>query len=170
MDQDMLFRFHQDAVAKIKEHGHLVLVVGPDHERQEPGFSYTVGLQESLGVELFLEGVPHQAAHIILNEIAYVAQQEGWDLTQPARLENFAANELPIGLIVARDEIKDTHTVQAGEIFGNQEYRVMQCVVPDPDGRFPWDIGCRHETIIFQTVRGPIDELPKPLRVLTCPE
>jgi hypothetical protein len=45
-------------------------------------------------------------------------------------------------LINANASAREEYTIQAGEHFGHDEYKVMQVLIPDEDGRFPGEDGC----------------------------
>ena len=43
----------------------------------------------------------------------------------------------PVRIINADHRARDEYTVQAGQHFGHEDYRVLQVLIPDDSGRFP---------------------------------
>lgn len=61
-------------------------------------------------------------------------------------------------ILDASQEAKDEYTVQATAFFDGGAYDLMQVVLPDLNGKFPWDAGCA-EPFSFVRVYG---EVPRP--------
>ena len=50
--------------------------------------------------------------------------------------------KVPPYLVEAAESVKDDFMVQAEQVLGRRDYRVMQVVFADRDGRLPWEDGC----------------------------
>lgn len=153
--------FFQDQNRNIEEHGFSILCVFGDEEA--PGFVYTVGLSEKGLADLIFIGdsSPNAAAYL---QGAALSQLQGHDLPMgrieplwsKADSEEEIAQKLeaienpvngfpvPMMIIDAEDRLK-THAYSAlrrlEAISSDNQARLVQVVMPDMQGRFPWEPG-----------------------------
>jgi Domain of unknown function (DUF4262) len=133
----------------IEQNGRFIIQVFPRAEsgsKYDPindSFAYTIGNWTPRGLpELLLVGVSlggHLAG--VLNDLSE---------KMIARECAFADGELvnlggkcPVCIIEASDSVKEKYTIQATTYQFGLNYRVMQVVAPDRNGRFPWEEGCQ---------------------------
>ena len=140
-DHDAFVRKMQD---NITNSGRTLFGVFPDEDSADPlndAFTYSVGnglagLPELLVVGLF-DGMQWP-----LNELSRLMVERGRKFDD-GELVSLGEGALPVCLVDAGEEVKERYTVQATNFFeGERNYQVMQVVLPDKDGRFPWQPGC----------------------------
>jgi hypothetical protein len=102
--------------------------------RKEPPFAYTIGNQEKLLPELLLFGnLGATEISSILNDLSehMIYTKAPWPLGENVWGDyHFYAYD---GGCVA----KANYTYQAGQFYGNEDYKVLQIVLPDRKGRWP---------------------------------
>lgn len=133
---DPISRIRQAIAETIHKHGRQVLGVFGG----ERPFAYTIGNVLSGYPELLVIGIEGEDSMVLLNE---------WSAIMIGRGSQFEDRELidigwlyPCMAVHCREEVKDLFTVQAGNFYGNNNYRVIQILVPDAAGRFPGTEGC----------------------------
>lgn len=134
-------RFGENLRRNIAEHGRGVIGIFPAEDSADPvndAFAYTIGNSLRGLPELLLIGMYGERATAILNRVSELVA---------AKADPFAEGELPLGnasvyLLPVGDGVKDTHTVQASNFLDGRKYRVVQVVLCDQRGRFPWQDGC----------------------------
>jgi hypothetical protein len=129
-------------IADIDKHGRSCMGVFPLPDSKDPtneAFTYTIG-NSLVGLpELLVIGIYGQAAIGILNAISD-ALKEAPDPFVEGPLE--IGGKFPPYLVEAAESVKGDFTIQATQVLGRLDYRVMQVVFCDREGRFPWDAGC----------------------------
>jgi hypothetical protein len=127
----------------IAEHRWAVMFVGAGFN--EPNFHYTVGLTAQGLPELIVFGLPHDVGHAILNDLAQRTVDDRPPFTNGERLDDVA-----VGYDIVMLDSTAAGTERAPSYLaelvafedGNEDlYRVQQAVMPDRQGRFPWDEG-----------------------------
>jgi len=109
-------------------------------ENGVPGWSYTVGLSDVLGVpELIVIGLKENVAHCLLNECAH-RLQEGIRLGEGRRERELLSNVDCEFRRVEKRWLRQTMGYAAW-FYGGDEFPAFQCVYPDLGNRFPWDEG-----------------------------
>jgi len=105
-----------------------------------PGWSFTIGLEELLGVpELIVIGLKDEVAHSLLNECAH-RLQEGIRLG-PRRRERGLLSDVECEFRpVEKRWLKQTMGYAAW-FYGGDDFQALQCVYPDLANRFPWEEG-----------------------------
>ena len=96
-------------------------------------FSYTVGLTAQLHPEIVMTGLPHDVAHVFLNNAAHVVAREHG---------HFAPGEPATGLTDGPPfevlAVSDTSGLTAvASLYG--DVRAVQLVWTDSRGRLPWE-------------------------------
>jgi hypothetical protein len=116
--------------------GFTVMAVFPSSKSH--GFAYTIGLSESTGhPELVLFGLPLPVAHLVLSDIARLikagARYNDGDVIP--EIVN-----MPLAIRSVEHEMASKYTVQLFNMYPSAEAPppVMQLVLPDTQGRFPW--------------------------------
>jgi hypothetical protein len=123
-------------VDDVEEFGcHVIQVRG---EGGFPGWSYTVGLGDTLGCpELIVIGLKEGVAYSLLNECATRLQQ-GIRFEQGSRARDLLANVECEFRQVEKRWLRQTMGY-AVWFYGGDDFSGLQCVYPDMDNRFPWD-------------------------------
>lgn len=123
----------------IKEHKRMI--IGVPHTKKEIGFYYTIGNQEKRLPELLLLGnFNGEDAALVLNALSEKMIDEKRVFENGEEVSLGGAK----GVLVwdAKPTARDTHTVQAGQFYNDEDYTVQQIVVADPNGRWPNDPLC----------------------------
>jgi len=123
----------------IEEHGwHVIKVQSKD---SKPSFAYSIGLFQSFGhPEILIVGLAPDTMHRMINNI-------GSDVTQgKAYHDGDVSGEILDGYECIFREVLSEHY---RELFGwaiwhykGTEFRTLQCIWPDRNHRFPWEIEC----------------------------
>ncbi len=134
--------FRERVIGDIDRTGRSCIGVFPIPETKDPtneAFIYTIG-NSLVGLpELLVIWLYDETGMRILNAVSD-ALKDAKDPFAEWALE--IGGKLPPYLIEAADSVKDDFTIQATQVLGNTNYRVMQVVFCDREGRFPWDDGC----------------------------
>lgn len=136
------------------EHGHAVQAVSGSQDG--PGWAYTVGLSRWEHPELFAVGLPPLVAQAVLNDLA-VRVKAGTPL-----LPGTVLHDVLRGYACTFVAVDDT---TAGDWFNVGRsilpvFRVVQMVVPDPEGRFPWESGYSMDPRVQPLLGSPPDPAP----------
>jgi len=123
-------------VDDIEKYGCHIIHVKP--QQPIPGWSYTIGLYETLQQpELIVVGMKQDLAHYLLNEAARRMKQ-GLRLAGGHREKDLLEN--------VECEFRKVEQHWAKHVmgyalwfYGEDEFPVFQCVYPDLNNRFPWD-------------------------------
>ena len=133
--------------AMIAETGWWVQAVlpGPD----SPSFAYSVGMTETFGhPEVMVMGFSPELMHTLINGIGELVR-EG------ARFGDRDSSDKVIrGYPVVFREPEDAAAAEfalaAVSRYGKGRFRLLQCFLPDAQGRFPWDEGCEEGCVRHQ--------------------
>jgi hypothetical protein len=120
----------------IATQGFTVMAVFPSEV--SPGFAYTIGLSESTGhPELLLFALPMQAAHVVLGDLA--TRIKAGERFSDGDVINEVLN-LPVAVKSISHQKASEYTVQLFNMYPSLEAPppVVQLVLPDPKGKFPW--------------------------------
>jgi hypothetical protein len=123
----------------IQRSGWCVIKIPPSHG--QPSSAYTIGLTEKhRHPELLMVGLDVGMMHELLNVAAgHIKDGDVYEdgSTSDRIIEGFPVHfkELPIG--EARQWAR-----AASERYRPNTFRLLQVVLPDPNGRFPWDADC----------------------------
>lgn len=132
----------------IAVHGRAVLGVFPTEDSRDPindSFAYTIGNAAKGLPELLVVGMFNDAAMWLLNRVSEEMER------------GFREGPLDLGgarcvhVLPASEEAKAVHTIQATNYWRSERgYDLAQVVIPDLEGRFPWDADCAKP---FNTIR-----------------
>ena len=135
--------FFQDQNALIERYGFSTVGVLGDNEG--PGFIYTVGLSEKGMADIIFIGSSNPAS-VNYVALAAMAQLDGAALEEGVIPASTGINEfqVPIALVSA-DHLADSHAFSSkrrlDSVESDQPVRIMQVIMPDLSGRFPWEDG-----------------------------
>lgn len=126
----------------IRKSGLSVIAVQPDPEKGVPNFSYSIGLSLLQKHELFSESFPPDLAQYLINEIAKQLPKHNIGIDHSCIIKGLVQNDMPIALIEVDDErVPRERTIQVPEMIDVKSYSVLQIILPDPAGIFPWEEG-----------------------------
>ncbi len=104
--------------------------------KKEPGFFYTIGNQEKQLPELLVIG-NFQASDMctLLNNLSDAMLKAGEAPKDGSEIS--LGGKYPLLIYLASKDAKEKYTIQAGQFYGNEDYQVMQVVLPDQKGVYP---------------------------------
>jgi len=149
-------KFHDCAEDDIERYGRHVVCVGATEGSASAypndRFSYTIGNASKGFPELLVVGVCRQGW--ILNPLSEIMIERGYKFAD-GELVELGGSKFPVCLVDAAESVKDDYTVQAGEHYSG-DYAVMQVVMSDPCGLFPWQQKCAapHSRIVVHRRTG----------------
>lgn len=126
--------FYQSIADNIRKHQRMVLGVIGTH-------AYTIGNHLRGIPELVLVGpFDSKTTSWVLNELSgqMIAQGRVFE----SGVEVHLGGQYPVCILAASDDAKSELTIQASRFFQHEDYDVMQVVLCDPQGRFPWHAEC----------------------------
>lgn len=135
----------------IERHGWHVVKVREDEAG--PAHAFTLGLHERHGhPEIVATGPDLDVLHRLVNAV-------GEDVREGRRFEaGHAYDGIVAGLRCAFREVHRSRYPDflgyAGWYYGGATFPALQCVWPDPSGRFPWDPGAPAELVAWQPDLG----------------
>ena len=125
----------------IAKSGRSVICVFPmpdSTDAPNDAFTYTIGNWQLDLPELCLIG-SHQTV-AVLNILSRMMIERG--VFGHGQVVQMPGAQCPVCIFDAKEEIKDEYTVQATHKIGRANCRVMQVVMSDPAGNFPWEDTC----------------------------
>lgn len=125
----------------VRRTGRSCMGVFPDETSTDPAndaFVYTIGNALKGFPELLIVGLFDDRG--ILNRMSEVMIERGRAFDDGEFVEFGGSFSLPA--IEAADVVKERYTVQATRFLRRHDYRVMQIVLCDKAGLFPWQPGC----------------------------
>jgi Domain of unknown function (DUF4262) len=140
-------KFHDRIEDDIAQHGRFIVCVAETETKAaastyptDPNdyFSYTIGNARKGFPELLVVGVFRQG--YILNPLSETMIERGHKFADGELVD--LGGSFPVCLVDAAETVKDDYTIQAGEHYDSSDYAVMQVVMSDPCGLFPWQSGC----------------------------
>jgi len=139
-------RLRADLEHKVRTYGRAVMWIFPADDSADPlndTFAYTVGNAPKLP-ELLVIGMQDKNAKWVLNA-ASDALAKTLAAAGPIPPQGMALDlggKCPVYLVPASDEAKKDMTFAATNWHGGTDYPLMQVVMPDQHGRFPWHDDC----------------------------
>jgi hypothetical protein len=126
--------------------------------RKEPSFFYTIGNQEKQLPELLIIGnFKPQDMCSILNTLSDAMAEAKEPAKDGSTID--LGGEYPLLIYLASKDAKEKYTVQAGQFYANEDYEVMQVVIPDKKGCYPPDPKC-HKDYQVPVLRESKDGIP----------
>lgn len=103
-----------------------------------PAFTYTIGLTEVGLSELVITGFsPDNTVAGILNRVGEILRERGTDFTHGEIVPLFPNSEKGVKLLQVSEEKRLEYAVQVGQYYHNDDFKLMQVVLPDEDGVWP---------------------------------
>ena len=143
-------RIFEKVIADIERVGWSVIYVGTGDE--EPAFSYTVGLAANGRPDVFMIGLPSNLSMALLNQCASNLLKKDVDTSDRALVEEVA--QTPLAFREDADGLVEGLASVRRRVLQNlnlEDVGFVQLVVPDPNGKFPWDDGCDQSYISLQS-------------------
>jgi hypothetical protein len=140
-------------LSDIAEHGWLVLKVF--EEEGEPAFAFSTGLFHSYRhPEILMIGLPPDVAHRIINIIGGEAR-DGKQFEADRLYDNILEGYDCAFVQVSKARYKK-YLGTAVWFYGGEDFPTLQCVWPDRNGCFPWDVEapeafCLRQPILAET-------------------
>jgi hypothetical protein len=122
-------RIKEQTEAHIRKGGHSLIGVGAD-----PSFTYSIGLSPQHGYELIMVGLHPASAGQIINDIAEAMKTAPLVLNTP----DYRFANLPVVFKECTPARVRDYVIQA-DAFYNWDVKVVQVVMCDRKGNFPWD-------------------------------
>jgi hypothetical protein len=144
---DELTEYEQGIIDDVAEYGWFCVAVVPGEDSDNPGFAYSVGFTETLGLpEYIVFGLDHELIHAMLWNV-FRALKKGREVRDGDRWSGLLADFDCVVRAVHRTNIAREHFNSALWYHGDPEahgpLQAMQIIWPDSaDGRFPWDLDC----------------------------
>jgi hypothetical protein len=130
--------FYEKAAANIKLGGQSLVGVFAT-KRSDETFTYTIGNHEKGLPELILVGLNNNVAGQILNMLGEQQRAAKQALSGDVSL----GGQYPVHCVEVTEvpKVKDEYTCQVEEYYGTRDYRVVQVLFPDKQGRYPAPLG-----------------------------
>lgn len=142
-DQDRFDAWVCRMVENIRRTGRTLVGVFPDAASTDPlndAFVYSIGNSLVDLPELLIVGMCDGSYPINRLSEIMIARGRKFD---DGEVVSLGEGAVPVCVVDAVEEVKERYTFQATQFLdGNDNYQVMQVVIPDKDGRFPWQAEC----------------------------
>jgi hypothetical protein len=140
-----------NVVELVERHGWAVVGVFPTAANPGPSFCYTVGASAwTGGSEFLVAGVPIELGTVMLNLLVDRAKEGGWRPTNGELVEEVAE-----GYVCKLATMGEDHECNATrQLVTDSQFRVLQLLLPDRDGRLPDDPACSPPMVLMQVVPG----------------
>lgn len=131
-------RFYASIRKTIDTHHQMVLGI-PDGQIT---FAYTIGNTERGLPELLMFGAPPLDAQVILNRLG--ERMRGLNMPFPSGQKISFGGKFPVKIVNVTDErtCKNDFTVQVGQFYNHENYKVQQVLICDKAGTYPDEFGC----------------------------
>lgn len=140
-------------LAEVKRYGWTVAVVPADEE--DPGRAHTIGLVHSYKhPEVVVYGLMAGDAIDLLRLIASCVK-EGQRFESGKCYDSLLDDDRSVCFLPVRRDEYDRALGAALRLYKSDRFEAVQCVWPDPAGRFPWDDKANDVFHIFQPLLGP---------------
>lgn len=140
--------------AKIRAHGWAVQPVFGDED--QPSFAYTAGLCSKGLPEILTIGLPPRTAQTILNDCAFGLTEKSLIAEHYKPMLGLA--NLPLAFRPDDEAGNLSWLARGANRWASEnaapECKFIQLVLPDKNGRFPWDPGCDR---IFAKTQDPAE-------------
>lgn len=130
----------RDNIARTGRH---IMGVFPDVDSEDPlneSFTYSIGNSLRNLPELLLVGLCGES--FAINALSELMLKRGRKFDDGEIVS--LGGPFAVCVVDASEDVKREFTIQVGRQLGiaDQDYDVMQVVLPDKDGRFPWQPDC----------------------------
>lgn len=132
--------FHRTIRANIATHGrHLIGVFPTKDSLDSDEFTYTIGNKFANIPDLIVDSI-HPSIATLCNMVSDILI-----LQKPPIVNGMIVSiggQFGLKLAEVGEFCRDRIMVQAGQFYGNDNYKAMQIILPDKSGRYPGDEGC----------------------------
>jgi hypothetical protein len=145
MTDEQIKQYHDKVDENIRRHGYHSTFV---FASKRPSFCYSTGIYKNFGIpEIFISSLPQNLSHgLIENYVNKFKQSES--IPMDRRIDDLT-DRFPVYLIdVSTDKLADW-ILSSIRFYKNQDYRYLQLIYPDTEGRFPNDIGYDYDQEII---------------------
>lgn len=136
-DASELWKFHEAVKSDIRHYGRSVICVCGESNDYLYDFAYTIGDGPGFPELLIIGTVDGR----VLNALSNTMIERGRPFADDELVD--VGGKFPLKIINADYRARDEYSIQASQHFGHENYRVLQVLTPDLDGRFPDDPKCR---------------------------
>lgn len=152
-------------IENIQEYGLSIISVGPDPDDGTPPFSYSIGLSLIGKYELLVEGLQPDLGQYLINQTKATFSAYGIPIDHTCIVKGLVQGDLPMAFVKTdTGDLSETRSIQVGHMLDIEVYGVLQLIIPDPSGLFPWEEGC--DTSIGDQTIHRRDSSPSALREL----
>jgi hypothetical protein len=116
-------------------------------------FTYSIGNHVAGKPEIIICGVSPRDAAPIINQVSETVDFRLVEDGQPLDI----GGRIPLRAVWCGEAAKADYTIQAGRYFGHDRYRVLQLLIPDPQGRYPGDPDCAEPYASAPVLRDPLN-------------
>ena len=144
MTDQQVKEYHEKVEAAMKEYGyHSTFVFGDS----TPSFCYSTGIYKSFGIpEIFISALPQNLSHELIAN--YVSEfKDNGSIPLDKRLEDLTDRFSVYLIEVSKDMLTD-YVLSSIRFYGDEEFKYVQLVYPDTNGRFPNDAGYDYDQVI----------------------
>ncbi|SHG12937.1 DUF4262 domain-containing protein [Streptoalloteichus hindustanus] len=143
-------RLEAELRSRVDGEGYAVLAVF-DPDEEVPPLTYTLGVWRGLRVpEVIAVGVDHELGAALVEE--YVRRCRDGERFEPGRCYEGFLEGLPVTFEWVSAEHHREWLGSASVVYPDGGFRMLQLLVPDPDGVWPWQPGAPHELVRGQPV------------------
>lgn len=126
----------------IKTNGLSIIPVGADQENNDPPFCYSIGIALVNRYELYIEKAPAEFSAYTIREIFDTFRKKEIEINHSCFVRGLYEDDMPIALVEVDDEsLKTTKTLLLSDIIDPSEFSLLQIVLSDGKGVFPWEEG-----------------------------
>jgi hypothetical protein len=148
-DRDM---DHADKIAWVVEtQGWCAEPVAPVEDPPTPGYTYSIGFEETYGYpDLVIFGLAPVAARGLLEMVA-THLGAGGEIPVGVFV-GLLDNDLPAAVLPIQMPDHAELFAGAGEYYDRDDFRIRQFIWPDKQGKLPWDAGYDERLLLAQPV------------------
>jgi hypothetical protein len=150
MTDDQIKQYHDKVDDNIIKHGYHSTFVFAD---KRPSFCYSTGIYKNFQIpEIFISSLPPNLSHGLIE--TYVKKFKGSEsIPLDMKIDDFT-DRFPVYLIdVPTDKLAD-YILSSIRFYNNQDYKYLQLIYPDTEGRFPHDAGYDYDQEIMGHFKG----------------
>jgi hypothetical protein len=145
MTDAQIKNYHDKVDENIRKHGYHSTFVFAD---SSPSFCYSTGIYKTFGIpEIFISSLPQNLSHGLIE--SYVNKFKNVDSIPVDKRIDDLTDRFPIYLIdVATDKLT-AYVLSSFRFYHDKDFKHVQLVYPDTQGRFPNDKGYDYDQIIM---------------------
>ena len=145
MTDQQIKEYHKKVEAAMKEYGYQSTFVFGD---STPFFCYSTGVYKSFGIpEIFISALPQNLSHELIANYVSKFKDTG-SIPLGKKLEDLT-DRFPVYLIEVSKDMLTDYVLSSLRFYGDEEFKYVQLVYPDTNGRFPNDAGYDYDQVIL---------------------